>query len=202
LGYTPRIYTDAEVASGVLVSEGRTVLVISRKITFNPITQAYIDGVKNFVAAGGSLIGEYDGAALFFTQFSGSNSLIVNLTPSLQLFTGDVTGGGALLPIANSTTTIVDTSDPIMAGVPATFLNGVRAAFAITGFNSQWLHTSATFTSVGTLGLVPAGTFPAVMSGRCGEGRVVLFPLNYFQSLSVAPVNGMVNNAIRWSVGL
>jgi hypothetical protein len=201
LGVTPTIYSDEEIAAGLPAEDGVTVLAISRKVLVDPVSAAYVEGVRSFVAQGGSVMGEYDGAALVFSNFEGTNTVIPNLTPPIQLFEGYVTGGGALLPIMNSTIYVSDPNDPIMAGMPPSFLVGVRAAFAITSFNDSWLHTSATFTSSGQLGLVPSGTYPAVMSGRCGAGRVVLFTSNHFQVMRNVPVNTMIGNALSWLIG-
>ncbi len=202
LGHEPTLYSDAEIVQGKPIVDGITVLAISRKVKQQPLTQDYIDGIRNYVAQGGSLIGEYDGAALAFSSFSGSSSVIPNLTPPLHLFDGDVAGGGAVLPLTNSRTFVADPTHPLMQGVPSSFLVGLEAGFAVTNFNSSWLHTSATFTSTGYLGLVPAGTFPAVLSGRCGGGRVVLFSLTPFQSMEIEPINILVVNALNWAVGI
>ena len=200
LGYASTLYTNAEIASKKPIADGITVLVISRVVTLNPLTPDFISGLKSYLSSGGSLMGEYDGAAVLFDQFSGTNPAIPNLTPALSLYSGMVTGGGVLLPISNSTMYVSDPNDPIMQGVPPSFLQGPRASFAVSGQNGDWLHTSGTFVSSGYMGLIPAGTFPAVMSGRCGAGRVVLFTMNDFSILNLSPVNTMVNNALQWLI--
>lgn len=199
LGYSPAVYTDQDIVAGKLVQDGITILAIARKVSFGPVQPAYIDAVRAFVAQGGSLIGEYDGAALAFTAFTGSHAY--KFEPPLGVFQGDVAGGGAVLPLINSTVYVSDANDPIMQGVPASFLLGVRAAFAVSGYNTNWLHMGASFTSTGYMGLVPAGEFPSVLSGRCGKGRVVLFTMTHFQVLQSFPANIMVGNAIRWVSG-
>src|SRR5690606_30232059 len=117
------------------------------------------------------------------------------------LFTGKISGGGALLPPESSRTFIIDADHPINQGMPSDFLVGLRTAFAVTEYNGSWLQVSAEFTSSGFGELVPQGTYPAVLSGRCGSGRVVLFMMNHFQAIQLDPVTTMVRNAVRWALG-
>ncbi|MBY0472401.1 hypothetical protein K2X30_14645 [bacterium] len=201
LGFNATYYSDADILAGKLINDGITVLVIARKVTLQPETQEYVDAVRAYIQNGGSLIGEYDGAAIMFNGFDGNSSIIPNLTPSLELFTGAVAGGGALLPLPASTTHVVNPMDPLMQGVPTDFLVGLKVAFAVTAYDSDWLHPAAVFVSQGTNGLVPAGTYPSVLSGRCGKGRVAMFMMNYFQVMDQDPINQMVTNTLRWVTG-
>lgn len=201
LGLNPRVYSREDIADGKPVADGVTVLVISRVVTFTSVTPAYIAGIKSFIASGGSLLGEYDGASLFFSTFTTPAAIVLNLTPSLELFAGSITGGGILLPLVNSTTYVTDAADPLMAGMPSSFLVGSKAAFALTGHNDGWLHISATFTSAGFQGLVPVGTYPAVLSGRCGSGRVAFYMMNHLSVANLSPISTMVTNTLKWLIG-
>jgi hypothetical protein len=201
LGFPPIVYSNAEIASGKPITDGVTVLVIARVATLTNVNADYLEGVRSYIRNGGSIIGEYDGAALFFDHHFGSHSVIPLLNPSLGLFEGDVTGGGALLPLVYSTLYVSDPTDPLMTGLPASFLLGARAAFAVAGFNDNWLHTAAVFNSSGASGTIPAGTWPAVVSGRCGKGRIALFTMNHLQVISLTPANRMFSNTLNWLVG-
>jgi hypothetical protein len=201
IGLAPIEYTDEEVVARRPQTDGVTVLAVSRKVTRAPVTQAYIDALRAYVAEGGSLIGEYDGAALAFTEFVPGQAIMNNTNPSFRLFDGTVAGGGALLPVESSRAYVIDAGHPLMAGMPANFLNGVRQAFAITNYDDRWLSAHAQFISTGFGNLVPAGTYPAVMSARCGPSRVVLFTMNHFQVMNQAPVSTMIQNALNWTVG-
>jgi hypothetical protein len=200
LGFAPTVYSDQEVIDGVPINDGMAVLVVARKVLDAPVPQAYIDGVRAFIQAGGSVMGEFDGAGLFFNTFVGPGPSIPNFNPSFGIFTGQVAGGDAILPLTNSTMFVTDPSDPIMAGMPSSMLLGTRSAYAISGFNNSWLHVSATFTASGS-GIVPAGTFPAVLSGACGSGRVALFTMNHLSVINRAPANTMFRNAVNWLTG-
>tara|TARA_Y100000590_G_scaffold468173_1_gene649839 strand:+ start:2000 stop:3874 length:1875 start_codon:yes stop_codon:yes gene_type:complete len=201
LGVSPQVYTFEEVASGLPISDGVSVLMLSRVAVLNPVSQSYIDGVFDYIASGGSLYAEYDAAALLFNVFEGSQPIIQNLNPSIHLFDGFVSGGGALLPIESSTLIVTQPDHPIMQGLPTEFLNGFRQAFAVSQFNASWLDTSAQFISTGFADQVPAGTYPAVMTGRCGQGRVVIHTMNHFQVIQETPVNTMVSQSLDWLVG-
>jgi hypothetical protein len=207
MGVSVTAYSDADLAAGRLITDAVTVLIVSRKFTLSPPAPATVSAVRDYIAAGGSYIGEYDGAAWVFTAFQAGQPIIGQLQPSLGIFEGVIAGGGALLPIGQSRTYVSDPMDPLVQGVPASFLMQSHSAFAVSGLNSDWLHASATFTSVGYQGLVPAGSYPALLSGRCGSGRVVLFTMNHFQVIldpntdELSPVATLLRNALNWSVG-
>ncbi len=201
IGFTAIPYTDAEVIAAKPQTDGVTVLAVSRKATVAPITAAYTDAIRAYVAQGGSLIGEYDGAALAFTDRGTGQVIMNNLTSMMGFFTGRIAGGGALLPLESGRAYVIDSTHPIMAGMPVSFINGVRTAFAMTEFDDSWLSVQAQFISSGYADLVPAGTYPSVMSARCGSGRVVLFTMNHFQVMNQTPVNRMVQNSLNWVIG-
>ncbi|MCM2277042.1 MAG: DUF4382 domain-containing protein [Oligoflexia bacterium] len=200
MGFSPIVYGRDEIAAGKPITDGVNVLVLTRIATFAPLPQSFIESIRAFAAGGGSLLTEFDGSALLFSSYSQPTTIVLNFTPSFQLFGGAITGGGALFPLEYSTTYVVDSSDPIFAGL-GNFNVGVRTAFALTGFNSDWLHPSAQYVSPGFNGLLPIGTFPAVVSGRCGGGRVAAFTMNYFSSITQQPVSTMVRNALSWLAG-
>jgi hypothetical protein len=200
LGYPATAYTDEQIAAGQPTLDGVTVLAISRKVVLSPISESYIQGVKNFITNGGSILGEYDGAALFMSDFRGDNEIIANLTPPINLFTGIAEGGGLIQPLGNARVYVTDSFDPLMQGVPSNFLLAPRAAFALSEYDGTWLHASATYVSTGS-GDIPAGTYPAVMSGRCGPSRVVLFTMNHFQVMTQTPVKQIVLNSLKWATG-
>ncbi|MCC7441925.1 MAG: hypothetical protein IT285_09840 [Bdellovibrionales bacterium] len=208
IGITPTIFSDQQIIDGVPQAQGITVMIVTRRMIVSPATQSYVDGLRAFVAAGGSVLAEYDGGALMFDSFVGVNAGFQDrMPPSLALFEGNAAGGGLLLPTTASTMTVTDVNDPLMAGLTSTSITtGLRTAFAITDFNSTWLHSSATFTSTGASSLVPAGTFPAVMKGRCGGGRVTIVMMNQLQSLSgttpgALDMRQMFTNAFSWLIG-
>ncbi len=201
LGYTPTLYTDQNIIDGNLITDGINLLIIARKVVLNPVSTRYLDAIESYIVNGGSVIGEFDGAALFFTDFSGTQSIIKNLSPALKFFEAKVSGGGALIPITTSKTYVTNKLHPIMQGMPSDFLVGLRTAFAVTDADIAWLKPLAQFTSDGSGNRVPKGTYPAVMAGRCGKGRVVLVTMNHLQAISLSPVNTMFGNAIRWATG-
>ncbi len=203
-GFSPVLYTAEQVAAGQPIADGVTVLVITRQAALGPVSAEYVQGVHSFINGGGSIIAEYDGAALLFdavgTPSSGGN--LDNMAMQLQLFTGLAGGGGLLVPIANSVLTITDPANEIMVGVPGTYVRGNKAAYSLGGFNSQWLSVSATFTTDGANGWGAAGTYPGVVSGRCGKGRVAIFAMSLFSSGFDAPVSTMMRNSVHWVSGI
>jgi len=202
VGITPNVYDDAAVLARQPQADGVAVMILSRKAVFNPIDPAVATEVARWLSDGISVVAEYDGAAFFFDQFAGTQAIAVNLqTSHLGLFEGLVSGGGALLPISASTSYTIDSAHPITQGLPPNFLAGVRSAFAFSGYDSRWLSSPIEFTSAGFANLVPAGTYPGVLTGRCGSSRVVLFSMNYLQSLDQAPVQALTVNALNWSAG-
>jgi hypothetical protein len=195
-------YTDAEIAAGKPASDGVTVLILARKVVLNGVSAAYVAGIRSFVAQGGSLFAEYDGAAMLFSQYDGLNiSFAGHFAPSVGLFAGNAAGGGLLLPTSFSSAFILDASHPITMGVPSQISSGLRAAFAVSNYPSTWLSPLVTFTASGATGDIPAGTFPAVLAGRCGQGRVAIFPMNHLTALSNTSVASLVKNAMSWLVG-
>jgi hypothetical protein len=195
-------YTDAEIASGKPMVDGVTVLILSRKVVISGVDAAYIAGIRSYVASGGSLFAEYDGAALLFDQYDGLNvSFTGHFSPSVGLFAGNAAGGGLLLPLSFSAAFVVDTSHPMMLGVPTTLSTGLRAAFALSGYPTAWLSTLATFSASGSTGNIPAGTFPAVLAGRCGQGRVAILPMNHLSVISNPGITTLVQNAMTWLIG-
>jgi hypothetical protein len=106
------------------------------------------------------------------------------------------------MPVTFSSAFVADPAHPVWLGVPQKLDTGLRAAFAITEYPSNWLHPVATFTASGLSGNLPAGSFPAALVGRCGSGRIVMFPMNHFQVLSNTDVKTLVTNAFNWVLGL
>ena len=200
IGYAPTVYSDQEIIHGNLIADQINVLFIARKVTLAPVDVQYITAIEDYIANGGSVIGEFDGAALFFTDFIGNEPILQNFNPNLGLFTAEVSGGGALIPIPTSTTYITNTAHPVTQGLPNDFLVGLRTAFAITDADIEWLEPLAQFVSDGS-GRVPEGTYPAILAGRCNRGRVVLIPMNHLQSTTLSPVDRLVENSIRWVAG-
>lgn len=204
IGHTPTVYSDGDIASGRLITDGVNVLAISHKIGLAPVTSGYLNGVRSFIAAGGSLLTEYDGAALMFDEFDGDHVVLANANPALELYSGVVQGGGHLLPPESSRLFVTDAFTPLMEGMPSNFLVGIRMAFAISSYDADWLHQSASFTSTGFVtptGTIPAGTYPAVLSGRCNAGRVAIYTMSHFNVISQNPVNKMIKNTLYWLTG-
>jgi len=204
IGVTPTVYTDSQIIAGVPQADGITIMIVARKAVVTPVTAAWVTAIRALAISGVSILAEYDGGALVFSQFNGLNAAFTgHMPPSLALFDGNAAGGGLLLPVSASAMNVTDHSDPLMAGISAnTVTSGLRTAFAITNFNSDWLHPSASFTSTGFSNLVPAGTFPAVMSGRCGGGRVAIVMMNQLQALSSsADVRTLFSNSFHWLAG-
>ncbi len=203
IGSTPTLYTDAQIAAGLPTQDGVTVLVISRKAVVAPVDAAYVAGIRDYIVQGGSLLAEYDGAALLFDRQAGiSPSYAGRFATNLGLFSGNVAGGGLLLPVGFSSAFVINTSHPVMIGVPTTIETGPRAAFAVSDYPSTWLEPLATFSASGSTGSIPAGTFPAILAGRCGPGRVAILPMNHFQAFSYPAVKTLVGNALDWLIGL
>ena len=95
----------------------------------------------------------------------------------------------------------VDQQHPLARGMGASYLHTATAAFSIDNFNEDWLHTVATFISSGFGGLNPAGTYPAILAGRCGEGRVALFSQILFHSVDDVGEQTLLTNALGWVSG-
>lgn len=176
------------IQSDQLAANGITVLVISRVATLAPVAPAYIAAVRDFVSKGGSVLAEYDGAAL--------------------LFDAEISGGGGLVPFStDSTMSVLDVTDPLMAGMPTTYNPGTSVrAFSVSNQNAVWLHTSAVYTSSGhntsLYNWPPAGTFPAIASGQCGTGRVAIDSMSHFDTIGDLPVQTFIKKSIHWLTGI
>jgi hypothetical protein len=196
-------YSRSEIEAGTPIVDGANVLVIQLVATLESVSPDYIDGVRALIESGASVVASYDGAALMFDEFGLDivTPPLPNFDPPIALFSGAVHGGGILLPIAASAIHFVDQGHPLASGVGATFSDGnARFAFSIDNFDTEWLHTVATFDSQGFGGLNPVGTYPAILAGRCGEGRVALYTQLLFAHNSPA-VQGMLTNALDWVTG-
>lgn len=202
MGYSAASYNEADLLAGTPAAQGVNVLILSRLAAVQATSPELGAAIRSFIQSGGSVIGEYDGAALFFDGVgTGSPSVLANIQPSFALFSGISNGGGLLVPVNTSLLTVTDPTDAIMSGVPTSYLQGNKAAFGISGMNSSWLHVSATFSSAGARNWGPEATYPAVMSGRCNKGRVAFFTMSLLNSSDDAPVQQMFSNAIRWVSG-
>ncbi len=196
------LYTDADIEAGKPNVDGVTVLLLARKVVVTAVTPGYVAGIRAYLSSGGSLFAEYDGAALLFGQYQGLNPSFVNhFTPSVGLFTGNVAGGGLLMPTSFSNAFIIDPIHPTTAGLPSTLVTGLRAAFAITNYPSEWLTAHMTFNASGSTGSIPSGTFPGLLSGRCGQGRIAILPMNHLSVISNTDVQTMVQNTMNWLIG-
>jgi hypothetical protein len=196
------LYTDADIANGKPNADGVTVLILSRKVVITSVTPAYVEGIRAYLRSGGSLLAEYDGAALLFSQYEGLNaSFVSHFGPSVGLFAGNVAGGGLLMPSSFSNAFILDPRHPITVGLPSTLSTGLRAAFAVTGQQTEWLTTHATFNASGSTGSIPSGTFPGIMSARCGQGRLAILPMNHLSVLGNTDVQTLVRNTMNWLIG-
>ncbi len=203
LGFSPTVYSRAQVEANLPATDGITALVVSRVVTQTANTAAYSAALHTYVNSGGSLITEYDGSGLLFDSVVGSSTILSNMVSLAEFFTGQVSGGGPLLPVQNSRIYVQDPSDPIMQGVAPSYLSGVTSAFGVTGYNASWLHEAATFNSSGTGTSAPAGTYSAVLDGQCGNGRVVIFNMTTFNKIgTAAAVDTLVRNAFHWVTGI
>lgn len=201
MGYSPTPYTDTQIENGQLIADGVNVLIIARKILLAAVSPSYVSALHAYIENGGSVIGEYDGAALMFDTFTGGNFTIPNLQPALELFKGVVDGGGILFPMEQSTTYITNALHPVTQGVSSSFVPGFLYGYAMTDYDGTWLSQSAEFVSTGYANEVPEGTYPAILTGRCNKGRVTLFSLSYFNYLNHSDVRAIVDNSIQWVTG-
>lgn len=202
MGFPARMYSESDVIAGAPTADGVNVLLLSRLAAVQATNPELSAAVRSFIQSGGSVIGEYDGAALFFDAIgTGDASVLANMTPNFALFSGVMNGGGLLVPTSTSLLTVTDPTDAIMKDVPTSYIQGNKAAFGIAGYNSTWLHTSATFSSVGARNWGPEQTYPAVMSGRCAQSRVAFFTMSLLNTGDDQPVRQMFSNAIRWVSG-
>ena len=199
-------YSRADVAARRPIADRANVLVIHLVVgsgAGGPVSPGYIDGIRALIQSGASVIASYDGAAMMFDAFAPDivTPPIANFDPALGLFAGTVHGGGVLLPFQASTMNFVDQQHPLAHGMGATYLEFARGAFSIDNFNSQWLHTVATFDSQGFGGLNPVGTYPGILAGRCGDGRVALHTQLLFHSVDSPRVQTLLTNALNWVTG-
>jgi hypothetical protein len=202
IGISPTVYSHAQVAAGQPVADGVTVLIVSRVAVVSAVNDSYIAGIRGYIAQGGSVLAEYDGAALMFRSFQGLNVAFQgHMLPSYALFAGNVAGGGLLLPLTQSVASVTNASHPIMQGVNTTITSGLRTAFAVSQHDTNFLDTLATFNSTGSSGSIPAGTFPAVMATRCGGGRIAMYQMNHLSGLATPSVATMISNTFHWLVG-
>lgn len=202
MGYDPRVYTPAQMIAGAPTADGVNSLFVARVGLVEPIAPEFGPSVRDYISHGGSVIAEYDGAAAFFSQAGqGDAALLSQIGDFWNFFTGIVDGGGLLVPRTASTLFVTDPTDAIMQGVPTSYLSGTKAAFGIGGFDTSWLRTSAEFSSTDATDWGPLARYPAVMSGRCNQGRVVLFTMSVMSSGFDVPIQQMTRNAVQWSVG-
>ncbi|MCG8553885.1 MAG: PKD domain-containing protein, partial [Proteobacteria bacterium] len=188
----------SQIASGRLVTDDVDALIMARKVFSSQVDASYLHAIRSFVAGGGGVVAEYDGAALFFDDFVPGLAIISNLEPALRLFEGTVAGGGIPLPFEDSTIHVTDATHPLMLGVPASFFDGPKLAFALTNLDSR-LRPVAEFVSTDFAEEVPLGTYPAVLAGRCGSARVALYMQTQFQLTLVSPVaQTLMRNALSW----
>ena len=198
-------YSRADVAARRPIADGANVLVIHLVVgsgAGGPVSPGYIDGIRALIQSGASVIASYDGAAMMFDAFAPDivTPPIANFDPALGLFAGTVHGGGVLLPFQASTMNFVDQQHPLAQGMGATYLEFARGAFSIDNFNSQWLHTVATFdsTGFGAPPLNPVGTYPGILAGRCGDSRVALYTQLLFHNVDSPRVQTLLTNALNW----
>jgi hypothetical protein len=204
LGVDVTVYDDNQVIAGQPVTDGKTVMVLSRKVIGGAASAGFVNAMVSYMTGGGSVLAEFDGAALLFNEFSGVISPFTDhFATFMGLFSGSIAGGGALFPIVPaSSMNVSDPADPIMANVPSTLSTGLRQAFVVTGMNESWLHVSGQFTSSQMNGLAPPGTYPAVLSGRCASNRVSVFTMTHLSALETNPdVQTMTRNALYWLIG-
>ena len=201
-------YSRADVAARRPIADGANVLVIHLVVgsgAGGPVSPGYIDGIRALIQSGASVIASYDGAAMMFDAFAPDivTPPIANFDPALGLFAGTVHGGGVLLPFQASTMNFVDQQHPLAQGMGATYLEFARGAFSIDNFNSQWLHTVATFdsTGFGAPPLNPVGTYPGILAGRCGDSRVALYTQLLFHNVNTPRVQTLLTNTLNWATG-
>ena len=69
-GHTPTALSAGQVQAGQLLVGNYDVFVISRGTSFFGASNAYVQAVGNYVAAGGNIVTEWSGVGMFFSSYA------------------------------------------------------------------------------------------------------------------------------------
>jgi hypothetical protein len=158
------------------------------------MTPGVSDALAQFVADGGSLVTEADGASILMSGYDGSFAFGEGPASPLGLFPGVV--GGGFGPGADTPVAITATGDPIFAGVP----NPLQAGGGTEDFlyphsvegENTYLSTVATFPGDGEL--FPQGDLPAIQRGRYCGANIITANFDYADNLANPGIATLVAN--------
>ncbi len=186
--------TTSDVISGSLVSNEVDVLVLGR-LYLGTVSSAFVDAVDAFVAQGGGVVTEWDGAAYLFDGFHPTYRYSSN--PQSGLFTGQI-GAGQILASDTPLTNVA--SHPVWEGLPPTFSAGGGTEFFYTtyGFDTGQIEVVATFRGNGSTNF-PDQDFPAVFVGR--EESVVGLPFDWQDLPNDPNLVALYTNAVTFAAG-
>jgi len=160
---------------------------------YGQVPPSFIEAVRQFVANGGCYIGEWWGAGWALGE-EGPNYAYWYYAPSafLGLFSGAASDGGY---VGTGTPISIAQDHPVVAGLTDPFSAGGSTEFfvrAIPPYDPR-LTSVATYQGYG-------GTYPAILAGRAGGGRVVLLLFDAGDSAPWEPAMQILwPNAVRWA---
>ena len=191
--------TAAQVEAGMLVTSGADVFLLGRGTATTGASQGYVDGVLQFLNAGGGVVAEFSGAGIFFDAYAPDiTPLTVANTPQLGLFQGTVHAGG--LHRRDTPIYKVDLTHPVVAGLPNPFFEfDGNDRFFWVETNDSSLSVVGEFDGNGAPGF-PVGSHPCLLVGCWSGAPVVMGSWDWADSIVYNGLNRrMMMNAIGFA---
>lgn len=171
-GHTPTALSAEQVEAGQLLVGDFDVFVISRNTTFPGASDTYVQGVGDYIAAGGNIVTEFSGAGLLFSSYAPDIRPPVDTTPQLGIFSGSFHAGW--FHATGTPINLLDPGHPAVAGLPDPFSEGTGTEFFF------WLETDdpniqiiADFVGNGTFGFPTGQDLPTLAVGCSGNSTFV-----------------------------
>lgn len=198
-GHRPIQLTAVQVGAGVLVTSGADVFLLGRGTATLGATQAYVDGVAQFLNAGGGVVAEFAGVGMFFDAYAADvTPLTVANTPQLGMFQGTVHAGG--LHRRDTPIYKVDLTHPVVAGLPNPFVEyDGNDRFFWVETNDSSLTVVGEFDGNGAAGF-PVGSHPCFLVGCWAGAPIVMGSWDWADSVVYNGLNRrMMMNAIAFA---
>ncbi|MBI4584701.1 MAG: hypothetical protein HY717_11865 [Planctomycetes bacterium] len=184
-GHSPVALTRTQVEGGALLAGNYDVFVIGRNTTYWGASAAYVQGVADYISAGGNIVTEYASAGMFFSSYVRPVVISTTLTQQLRLFGGGFHAG--YFHQGSTPIDLLDPAHPVTAGLPDPFaeFNGTDYFFWFDTADPN-LTILGTFIGNGANGFPRGASLPCLAAGCFGVSRFVFGTWNWNDTLGLS----------------
>lgn len=194
-GYTVNSVGWAEAAANLDASTYPVAFIGRYAFDWPSITPENLTALEAYSAAGGNIVTEWDGSALFFSGYDPNYRYLTGAVAPLGWYAGTVGAGD---PLSSGTPITQTVADPLFNNVDDPFSAGGATEFFFTFQNvdDTQLELLATFEGDGSVEF-PAGPLGTIYRGqRCG-GNIIFASFDYGDGATDVGFGDLIGNFVE-----